>query len=326
VAAFVAVVVLVAGTPAASASQADLVRAQRRANAAAAQVAAAQTRLSRLESHLADLERRRADTLERLAGLQQALKSAAVERYINGDASSGAPTVDLSRDLSAEARAEVLASFVAAGREDATDAYRATAEDLEVEEAQLASTKKATAAALASYRARARAASAELGRLKKLETERIAREKAKRAAASKAPKRATGVLGSGSWICPVQGPRAFSNDFGDPRGGGRRRHQGNDILSPRGTPVVAPVSGSARHHENGLGGHSFYLTGSDGITYYGAHLDSYTSNVGQVAAGTVLGYVGNTGDARGGPTHLHFEMHPGGGGAVNPYATLRQYC
>jgi murein DD-endopeptidase MepM/ murein hydrolase activator NlpD len=123
----------------------------------------------------------------------------------------------------------------------------------------------------------------------------------------------------------VQGPRAFSDDFGAPRHGGRT-HQGNDILSPRGTPVVASVAGVASHHENSLGGHAYYLHGADGITYYGAHLDAYTDNVGQVAAGTVLGYVGNTGDASGGPTHLHFEMHPGGGGAVDPYPTLRQYC
>jgi murein DD-endopeptidase MepM/ murein hydrolase activator NlpD len=123
----------------------------------------------------------------------------------------------------------------------------------------------------------------------------------------------------------VAGPHAFSNDFGDPRAGGRQ-HQGNDILSPRGTPVVAPVSGSVRRHDNGAGGIAFYLDGDDGNQYYGAHLQSYAGLNGQVDQGTVIGYVGNTGDAAGGPTHLHFEIHPGGGSAINPYATLRQYC
>ena len=71
---------------------------------------------------------------------------------------------------------------------------------------------------------------------------------------------------------------------------------------------------------------SYFLHGKDGNTYFGAHLDSYASDGGSVAAGTVIGYVGDTGDARGGVTHLHFEIHPGGGGPVNPYPTLVKYC
>jgi murein DD-endopeptidase MepM/ murein hydrolase activator NlpD len=126
-------------------------------------------------------------------------------------------------------------------------------------------------------------------------------------------------------MCPVQGPRAFSNDWGDPRSGGRR-HQGNDILAPRGTAVVASVGGSVRRHNSGMGGLSYYLSGDDGNTYYGAHLDSYVGGSGRVSQGTVIGYVGNSGNARGGPPHLHFEIHPGGGRPVNPYSTLRQYC
>jgi murein DD-endopeptidase MepM/ murein hydrolase activator NlpD len=126
-------------------------------------------------------------------------------------------------------------------------------------------------------------------------------------------------------MCPVQGPRAFTNDWGQPRSGGRR-HQGTDILSPRGTPVVASVSGSVRGHNSSLGGISYYLNGDDGNTYFGTHLDSLAGVSGRVSQGTVVGYVGNTGNARGGPTHLHFEIHPGGGGPVNPYPTLAQYC
>ncbi|MBW3547202.1 MAG: peptidoglycan DD-metalloendopeptidase family protein [Actinobacteria bacterium] len=130
---------------------------------------------------------------------------------------------------------------------------------------------------------------------------------------------------SGGWVCPVQGPRAFSNDWGQPRSGGRR-HQGNDILSPRGTPVVASVSGTVRGHNSSLGGISYYLKGDDGNTYFGTHLDSLSGASGRVAQGAVLGTVGDSGNARGGPTHLHFEIHPGGGAPVNPYPTLSQYC
>jgi len=126
-------------------------------------------------------------------------------------------------------------------------------------------------------------------------------------------------------MCPVQGPRAFTNDWGQPRSGGRT-HKGTDILAPRGTPVVASVSGTVRGHNSRLGGISYYLHGDDGNTYFGTHLQSLSGASGRVSQGTVLGYVGNTGNARGGPTHLHFEIHPGGGRAVNPYPTLRQHC
>ncbi len=135
----------------------------------------------------------------------------------------------------------------------------------------------------------------------------------------------TGSVASGDWVCPVQGPRAFSNDWGQPRSGGRR-HQGNDILSPRGTPVVASVSGTVRAHSSSLGGLSYYLNGDDGNTYFGTHLDSLSGASGRVAQGAVLGTVGDSGNARGGPTHLHFEIHPGGGAPVNPYPTLARYC
>jgi peptidoglycan LD-endopeptidase LytH len=128
---------------------------------------------------------------------------------------------------------------------------------------------------------------------------------------------------SGGWVCPVQGPRSFSNDWGQPRSGGRR-HQGTDILSPRGTPVVASVSGTVTHRTVSLGGLSYYLRGDDGNTYFGTHMSAYGAS-GRVSAGTVIGYVGDTGNARGTP-HLHFEIHPGGGAPVNPYPTLSQHC
>jgi murein DD-endopeptidase MepM/ murein hydrolase activator NlpD len=326
-AALVALAVLVVDVPAARASQADLDRARRRANAAASEVFKAETRLSNVQSQLASLEAKQAATKARLTSLQGAAREDALNRYMRG--SSRPVPFDLDpADASAGGRATALAEIVAAGSSDAVDEYRAAAEDYDRDEAKLLATRKSAADAVAGYRAKVRSANAELRRLQSLEAERIAREKAKRAAAGRRGSRSGAglVIGSGDWICPVQGPRAFGNDYGDPRGGGRRRHQGNDILAPRGTPVVAPVAGTASQHDNRLGGHAFYLHGADGVTYYGAHMDSYSSNYGRVAAGTVLGWVGNTGDARGGPTHLHFEIHPGGGGAVNPYPTLRRYC
>lgn len=135
------------------------------------------------------------------------------------------------------------------------------------------------------------------------------------------------VTGTGSGtVCPVQGPVEFVDSFGAARSGGRG-HQGVDMMAAHGTPTVAPVSGTVEHTDSGLGGLSWYLHGDDGNTYFGAHLSAYENvGVGWVAAGTVIGYVGDTGNAAGGSPHLHFELHPGGGGAVDPYDLVASIC
>jgi len=110
-------------------------------------------------------------------------------------------------------------------------------------------------------------------------------------------------------FCPVQGPHAYGDSFGAPRyAGGYHPHAGNDIMAPRGTPIVAPFDGVASADPNGLGGEAVIVTGSEGYVY-NAHLNGY-GTLGNVSAGTIIGYVGDSGDARGGPTHDHFEWHP----------------
>ena len=131
------------------------------------------------------------------------------------------------------------------------------------------------------------------------------------------------VISGGSWICPVAGPSAFGDTFGAPRPGGRK-HEGVDMMSPYGTPLVAVVSGFANMRTTNLGGNSISLAGDDGNRYFYAHLSSWEGPSRSVAAGEVIGYVGHTGDTT--ANHLHFEIHPGGGSAVDPYPTVRQYC
>jgi hypothetical protein len=116
------------------------------------------------------------------------------------------------------------------------------------------------------------------------------------------------VVGEG-WLCPVAGPVSFIDSWGAPRSGGRT-HKGVDMFAARGTPVVAPVSGTVEHRSNTIGGLSFHLWGHDGTYYYGTHLSAYGPISGRVDAGTVVGYVGDTGNARGTSPHLHFEIHP----------------
>ncbi len=135
---------------------------------------------------------------------------------------------------------------------------------------------------------------------------------------------------SAGWIFPVQGPNSFIDSFGAPRSGGRT-HKGTDIMTARGTPCVAVVSGTIRATnptDSGLGGITVHLTGNDGNVYYYAHLSSIAEGIKKgvsVKAGQVIGYAGNTGNASGGAVHLHFEIRPGGGASINPYPTLVKY-
>jgi murein DD-endopeptidase MepM/ murein hydrolase activator NlpD len=130
--------------------------------------------------------------------------------------------------------------------------------------------------------------------------------------------------GSPGWVCPVQGYVGFADTWGAPRSGGRT-HQGVDLIGARGLPLVAVVDGFVQQKTNRLGGNAVWLSGVDGNKYYYAHLDSWAAS-GSVTAGTVIGTLGDTGNARYSVPHLHFEIHPGGGAAVNPYPTVRAHC
>lgn len=123
--------------------------------------------------------------------------------------------------------------------------------------------------------------------------------------------------------CPVAGPRSFADTWGAPRSGGRS-HQGVDMMAPQGTPLVAVESGSANFKTNRLGGNAVWLTGSSGTKYYYAHLSAWEGSSRSVSRGEVIGYVGSTGNTS--VAHLHFEVHPGGAGAVNPYPYVRAVC
>lgn len=133
-----------------------------------------------------------------------------------------------------------------------------------------------------------------------------------------------GVLGAPGWVCPVQGTVFFGDTWGAPRSGGRS-HQGVDMIGERGLPIVAVVDGVAQSKINRLGGNSVWLNAADGTRYYYAHLDQWAT-MGPVTAGTVIGYLGDTGNAKFSVPHLHFEIHPGGASAVNPYPTVRAFC
>lgn len=122
---------------------------------------------------------------------------------------------------------------------------------------------------------------------------------------------------------PAQGLCHYDDTFGDPRSGGRT-HEGVDIIAPRGKYVYAATDGRLTRQyldsAASLTGNGWRLTRADGSVYLYAHLDSFASGltVGSVVtAGQIIGTVGDSGNA--GTPHLHFEVHPGGGAAVDPY-------
>lgn len=142
-------------------------------------------------------------------------------------------------------------------------------------------------------------------------------------------------------LFPVVGKTSFSDDFGDPRPGGR--HQGNDLIAARRTPVVAVEAGTVQFWtRSASAGCMLYLHGRSGTTYLYIHLNNDLGtgndnrgrcvdgvayapglrNGQKVPSGALLGFVGDSGDANGVHPHLHFELHPGGGRAVSPYPWL----
>jgi hypothetical protein len=142
-------------------------------------------------------------------------------------------------------------------------------------------------------------------------------------------------------IFPVAGAATYIDDFGQPRAGGA--HQGNDLMAAKKTPVVAAEPGKVKFWTTSANaGCMLYLYGESGTTYLYIHLNndltmrndnrgkcvpgvSYARGLkdgAKVQAGQMIGYVGDSGDANGIASHLHFEVHPGNGAAVSPFPYL----
>lgn len=177
--------------------------------------------------------------------------------------------------------------------------------------------------------------------LEDLEATRLLAESARREAAEAAAivasrqfltdsLEASGAIVAGGFVFPVDEPYVFASTFGAPRMMGtayQHSHQGNDIFAPMGTPLRAVERGIiTRVGTDTLGGTKLWLIGMTGTTYYYAHLSAYAAGIAEgviVEAGDPVGSVGNTGNARTTPPHLHFEIHPNGGPAVDPYPLLK---
>ncbi|MBA2568829.1 MAG: M23 family metallopeptidase [Actinobacteria bacterium] len=140
-------------------------------------------------------------------------------------------------------------------------------------------------------------------------------------------------LTAGRYVFPVYGTSSFSDTYGAPRASiASGWHHGTDIFAPLGAPILAVADGTVFSVGwNRVGGWRLWLRDREGNEFYYAHLSAFSPAAvdgTDVKAGTVLGFLGNTGDAQGTPYHVHFEIHPVGllhlgyDGAVNPQVYL----
>ncbi len=340
---------------------ADIVAVQRQANQAAASISELNQQYEALSGEVADLTAQQTKLQARLDSLGVTLRAVALERYVTA-ASDFTSVLGLSLgDPNGAAVGRYMTEFSIGGGNDQIDEYRTAAADMaatanalrsrqsqaqtqryavtraqavlekRLQDLEAAQTKARTDAAVQTALARRRNAEAARAQAtvapESTTTRPIAALPIQPARAqaqptpppSTVPKRSFPV-GAG-FVCPVLGPTAFTDTFGDSHQG--VRHIGVDMMGHLNQEIVAVVSGTVRHTHTGLGGNQVWLYGDDGNRYFYAHLNRYGA-AGRAGAGQVVGYMGSTGQT--GAVHLHFEVHPGGGAAVNPTPIVAAYC
>lgn len=291
-------------------AQASLSQAVTAANAADARVAAVEAKVAAVQHQVDGLRSVEQDAIWKLAAARSRLARRAVAAYVGG-AITPLTRILQAGDLNQLDRDLQIEDEASRGELAAVKTYEAARRTAGTTADSLATTMDGLSAELAAAQAAQTASHQQLAQNSGLAT-----------AANLEP----GLVNDG-FVFPVLGPHVLDKNFGDPRDVGTpyfHLHQGDDVEAPQGAPLVAVVRGVVVNISSStLGGNGLWLQGQDGTKYYYAHLSAYAPNlaVGQlVDAGQLVGLVGATGDATG--PHLHFEVHPGGGPAIDPWSLL----
>ena len=306
-------------------------------DAATAKIEDLRTREDKLKSRLGEVSQRIDDVTKDQWRLEKRVVEAAKNLYKSGGADMLETLLTAESFSELSSRAQVLnrisqrdtEAFIAYARNQ-SELKDLTAE-LEEREGELSSTRQALNEEADRLQATFEGVSAEYNDLKKKLAARAAAREAAAAAAAPAPTSSAPsdapihVPATNGMACPVAGAVSFIDSWGYPRSGGRL-HQGVDMMAAYGTPVVAITSGNITYAGyGGSAGNWLILSGDDGHGYWYMHNQSNIVTSGHVSAGQQIATVGDTGNAVGTP-HLHFEYHPGGGGAVNPYPLVASIC
>ncbi|MFZ9628630.1 MAG: peptidoglycan DD-metalloendopeptidase family protein [Ilumatobacteraceae bacterium] len=333
---------IVSADDAAAQAAREIADAQDRANAAADAYFAAVSALDSLAVETDSLEAEVAALEQEMDALGARVQAIAVKRFTRAGSNQSSPLLNGFASAEQQMQLSAFADVIDDNSENDLDEYESLSRDLSAKQRDLENTKNAVEEQASAAVELRDTALAEVENLKKVEAQRLADERvraaleaerrARAASESQRSNRSSGAspsrpvsFGGSGWVCPTGDAYVgFSDTWGAPRSGGRT-HEGVDMIGARGTPILAVVSGFAKPNYSDLGGNGVWFRGSDGNAYFYAHLDSY-AQLGNVSAGTVIGYMGDTGNAKYSTPHLHFEIHPGGGAAVNPYPTVRANC
>lgn len=334
--------------------KAQIAATQRAADASTARYEQALTDDAKLQDQIA-AARQSVRTLERRVGsMRSVVRERAVATYMA--ASGGGSQFSAifgAKDALQAARSSILTTNANQHDNDIIDRFHVASVNLNRRVAQLAAAQRREQTIISESEAAAKRTNQELTALQslrqRLERQQRGEDAARAATALRAarasqtrrqstvprtptrtpdspssPPQATPVRGNnGVSVCPIRGPVSFVDTWHAPRPGGRL-HEGVDLMSPHGTPDVAVTSGRVAHNSGLNEGIGLFLYGDNGTTYYYFHLSSYAGGERHVQTGEVIGYVGATGDTT--ANHTHFEIHPGGGGPINPYPAVRAVC